>query len=128
MLWCFQYSLSSCERSLFCCYWWNCWPSLFKLSFHKYRGWNYFSYMYNVAVSLIGGGKLQYTQENHRPVPHVQKNIMLHRGKAFSGKQTHNWSSYEKLLKMSANWTLTEMEKSTELVVELTFATRKKWI
>ena len=21
--------------SLFCWYWWNCWPSLFKLSFHK---------------------------------------------------------------------------------------------
>jgi hypothetical protein len=35
--------------------------------------------MYNVAVSLIGGGKLQYTPENHRPVPHVQKNIVISR-------------------------------------------------
>ena len=24
---------------LFCWYWWNCWPSLFKLSFHIYMNW-----------------------------------------------------------------------------------------
>jgi len=29
--------ISSCSRGhcSFCCYWWNCWPSLFKLSFHN---------------------------------------------------------------------------------------------
>ena len=51
----FLYSMSEGDRwSLFCWYWWNWWPSLFKLSFHKCTGMHSFCwYWWNCWPSLL---------------------------------------------------------------------------
>ena len=51
----FLYSVSEGDRwSLFCWYWWNWWPSLFKLSFHKCTGMHSFCwYWWNCWPSLL---------------------------------------------------------------------------
>ena len=35
-----------------CWYWWNCWPSLFKLSFHSYLLWNNMRYVTGEYIQI----------------------------------------------------------------------------
>ena len=36
-----------------CWYWWNCWPSLFKLSFHNFNWIKHYQYMYYDLILIL---------------------------------------------------------------------------
>jgi hypothetical protein len=60
-----------------CWYWWNCWPSLFKLSFHNIQLWSSISVFLKENLSLqdirsskgvwITGTSIKFTGHSHIP-------------------------------------------------------------